>query len=139
MRKRFLIVEDEALSRKIMEDFLSEFAECHTAADGEEAFKLFEQAILDGKPYHLVCTDLVMPKVDGYELIKNIRACEQSLPIVDCLRTRIFVISGSDDHQDMSRALLDCDGDDYIVKPFRREQMRSVLEKYNLIDYANEP
>lgn len=139
MKMRFLVAEDEALSRKIMEDFFCEFADCDTAEDGFEAFNLFEKAILDGKPYHLVCTDLNMPKIDGLDLIRKIRACEQSLPIVDYLRTKIFVISSSDYHEDMTRALLDCDGDDYIVKPFRRDQLRAILEKYNLLDHENEP
>jgi two-component system chemotaxis response regulator CheY len=132
--KRFLIAEDEALSRKILEDFFSEFASCDSAEDGLQAFEMFTKAILDGNPYDLVCTDLIMPKIDGYDLIRKIRACEQSLPIQDCVRTKIFVISVSDSSIDMSHALLDCDCDDYIVKPFHRNQLRNILEKYELVD-----
>lgn len=132
--KRFLIAEDDALSRKILENYFSEFATCDLAVDGHQAFEMFTKAIIDGCPYDLVCTDIIMPKVDGYDLIRKIRACEQSLPIVDCVRTKIFVISVNDSTSDMSRALLDCDCDDYIVKPFHREQVRNLLEKYELID-----
>lgn len=137
--KRFLIAEDDALSRKILEDFFVEFAQCDTAEDGHEAFNLFEKAILDGKPYDLVCTDIIMPKVDGLDLIRKIRACEQSLPIVDYLTTKIFVISVSDSPKDMANAILECGCDDYVVKPFRRDQLRSLLEKFQLIDHINEP
>jgi two-component system chemotaxis response regulator CheY len=131
--KRFLIAEDEILSRKILESFFSDFAECDCAEDGLQAFEMFTKAILDGKPYDLVCTDIIMPKIDGYDLIRKIRACEQSLPIQDCIRTRIFVISVNDSSTDMSHAILDCDCDDYIVKPFHRDQLRSKLVKYELI------
>lgn len=137
--KRFLIAEDDALSRKILEDFFSGFSDCDTAEDGLEAFTMFEKAILEGRPYDLVCTDLIMPKIDGHDLIRKIRAREQSLPIQNCIKTIIFVISVSDSTRDMANALLECDCNDYIVKPFHREQLQTLLNKYQLLDYVNEP
>ncbi len=139
MRKRFLIVEDDALSRRILEDFFTEFADCDSAEDGVAGFTMFEKAILEGRPYQLVCTDIIMPRMDGHGLIGKIRACEQSLPIQDVMRTVIFAISASDTAKDMEQALLDCDGDDYIVKPFRPETLKNILRKYNLIDYDTTP
>jgi len=139
MKKRYLIIEDDALSRKILEDFLSEYADCDTADNGLTGFKMFEQAILAGRPYDLICTDIIMPTMDGHDLIRKIRACEQSLPIQDCIRTTIFVISVSNSTKDMEQALLDCDGDDYIVKPFKRDLLAGMLEKYHLIDDINLP
>ncbi len=139
MPKRFLIVEDDALSRRILEDFFTEFADCDSAEDGVAGFTMFEKAILDGRPYDLVCTDIIMPRMDGHDLIRKIRACEQSLPIQDVMRTVVFAISVSNTARDMEQALLDCDCDDYIVKPFRRETLKNILEKYNLIEYDNSP
>lgn len=141
-RKRFLIAEDDILSRKILEDFFSEFADCDCAEDGLQAFEMFTKAILDSKPYDLICTDIIMPRIDGYDLIRKVRACEQSLPIQGCIRTRIFVISVNDSSNDISHAILDCDCDDYIVKPFHRNQLKNTLEKYKLLDnndYNNIP
>ncbi len=132
--KRFLIVEDEALSRTILNTFFSEFASCDTAENGYEALALFKKAILDGNPYDLICTDLTMPVLDGYELIKKIRESEEGLPIKNYMRTKIFAISVSDSTADMTHALLECDCDDYIVKPFQREQLKYILEKYSLLD-----
>ena len=132
--KRFLIVEDEALSRSILNSFFSEFAACDTAENGFEALALFKNAILDGNPYDLICTDLVMPVLDGYELITKVRESEEALPIKDYMRTKIFVISVSDSNVDMAHALLECDCDDYIVKPFHRDQLKSLLEKYSLLE-----
>lgn len=134
MGKRYLIVEDDALSRKILENFFSEFARCDSAADGAAGFELFEQAILEGEPYDLICTDIIMPGLNGHDLIKKIRNREQSLPIHDYIRTTIFVISASNCSKDMENALLDSDCDDYIVKPFRQEMLKATLEKYNLLD-----
>lgn len=132
--KKFLIVEDEVLSRTILHSFFSDFASCDAVENGMEALDLFKKAIISGKPYDLICTDLIMPVLDGYELITKVREAENALPIKDCIRTKIFVISISDSSVDMSHALLECDCDDYIVKPFQREQLRHLLEKYGLLE-----
>jgi two-component system chemotaxis response regulator CheY len=137
--KRFLIVEDDELSCKVLEDFMSEFATCDTASDGRIGYELFEKAILEGHPYDLICSDLIMPDIDGHELVRLIRDREESLPIVDYIRTKIFVISSSDSPKDMTHAILDNCCDDYIVKPFQRETLKAMLHKYNLIEYRNEP
>lgn len=137
--KKFLIVEDDKLSAKILEEFLSEYAVCHSAENGLIGYELFEQAIIDGRPFDLICSDVVMPEMDGHEMVRLIRAREESLPIAGCIRTIIFMISSSDSTKDISQAILDDGCDDYIVKPFRRETLKAMLQKYNLIEYVNEP
>ena len=129
--KRYLVVEDEELSRSILNDYLSEFASCDTAENGSQGFERFKKAIVDGNPYDLVCTDHIMPLMDGYDLIKKIREFEDTEH--RNVRTNIFVISMSNSSVDMSHAILECDCDDYIVKPFHRDQLKSQLDKYNLI------
>ncbi len=131
--KRYLIVEDEAGSRWILLNYFSKFASCDTAENGSEGIKLFEKAICDGNPYHLVCTDINMPVLDGYGLIQKIRECEGRNNGEDFPRTIIFVISARDSSADMAHALLDCDCDDYIVKPLHRDQLKALLKKYNFI------
>lgn len=131
--KRFLIVEDELLSLAILNDFFSEFAQCDTATNGKIAYELFEKAIIEGKPYNLICSDVVMPEMDGHELVHKVREAEKSLPIFDGLRTKVFMISASNTPQDMTHAILDNDCDDYIVKPFMRDNIKTMLKKYGLI------
>lgn len=137
--KRFLIVDDDELSRKILADYMSEFAECVTAPDGTVGYELFEKAILDGRPFDLICSDVLMPEVSGHEMVCRIRAREESLPIAGYIRTRIFMISASGSPKDMSEAILDNNCDDYIVKPFQRATLKTMLRKYDLIAYDNEP
>ena len=132
--KKFLIVEDDKLSCKILEDFMSEFADCDTAENGKVGYQLFEEAILNGHPYDLICSDVVMPEMDGHEMVCKIRAREESLPIAGYIRTRIFMISASGSTKDMSQAILDNNCDDYIVKPFQRETLKSMLQKYDLLE-----
>lgn len=86
MSHKVLIVEDDTHTRKIVEmvlerePLLRPFSfKVFTAGDGEEGFTLFQQE----KP-ELVITDLLMPKVDGYALLKKIRETEfgKKVPIL---------------------------------------------------------
>lgn len=131
--KRFLIVDDDNLSCKILAEFMSEFAACDTAANGKIGYELFEKAIVDGQPYDLICSDVVMPDYNGHEMVRDIRSREESLPIADYIRTLIFMISSSGSTKDIAQAILDNSCDDYIVKPFRSETLKAMLTKYNLI------
>ncbi len=137
--KRFLIVDDDELSCKILADVFSEFADCDTAANGRAGYELFVKAIIDGRPYDLICSDIIMPEMNGHEMVFQIRAREESLPITGYIRTRIFMISASGSPDDMTQAILDNDCDDYIVKPFHRDKLKSLLHKYELLEYSNEP
>lgn len=137
--KKFLIVEDDKLSCKILEDFMSDFAACDTAVNGKIAYELFEKAIIDGHPYDLICSDIVMPEMDGHELVRLIREREESLPISGSVRTKIFMISASGAPKDMTQAILDNTCDDYIVKPFQRKTLAAMFLKHNLIEHHNEP
>lgn len=138
MKKRYLLVDDEEISLSMLEFGFSEFGECATAGNGQEALSLYLKAREEGKPYDLVCTDITMPVMDGLELIRGIREYEHALASTEeASRTVIFVISVNDSAQDMEHALLDCDSDDYIVKPIRRDMLENLLEKYRLIDAGN--
>jgi len=69
MSDRILIVDDEANIRNSISSLLSdEGYECYTAANGREA-----QAIIDQEEIHLIITDLVMPEMDGMQLLQWVR------------------------------------------------------------------
>jgi len=132
-------VDDDELSCRILADVCSEFASCDLAANGREGFAKFEKAVCEGRPYDLICSDVTMPGLSGHEMVRQIRAREMSLPVTGYLRTRIFMISSSGLPRDMTQAILDNDCDDYIVKPFQRDTLKALLQKYNLLEYDNVP
>jgi two-component system chemotaxis response regulator CheY len=132
--KKFLVVEDDRISSTLLVNFLSNFAVCDSAPNGKAGFELFEKALTAGQPYDLICSDVVMPEVDGHELIRNIRAREAATADVCSPRSRIFMVSTSDATSDITQAILDNDCDDYIVKPFHRDSLKATLLKYDLIE-----
>ncbi len=129
-RKRILVVDDEIYIVHILEFTLTmEGYEVLTAADGEEALRRLEQDRPD-----LVVLDIMMPKVDGYEVLRRIRADEEfrQLPVI--------LLSAKGRPIDRQTGL-DIGADDYIVKPFspRRllEKIQDLLERTRLNQVSN--
>jgi two-component system, OmpR family, KDP operon response regulator KdpE len=101
---RILVADDEPAIRKVVRDALErEGHEVVSAIDGKEALERFE----DGR-FDLVVTDLAMPRVDGLELVKEIRR-RSPLPIL--------VLTVRNEEREKVR-LLDEGADDYVTKPF---------------------
>jgi two-component system chemotaxis response regulator CheY len=132
--KRYLIVEDDEMSREMLRDFLSEFAPCEVAENGLEGLILFENSLLANNPYSLLCIDLMMPEMNGLALIRKIRELEKTHMISMESRTKIFVISASDSTWDKADLMLDGLCDDYIVKPFNRSVLMADLYKNKIVD-----
>ena len=129
-RKRILVVDDEIYIVHILEFTLTmEGYEVLTAADGEEALRRLEQDRPD-----LVVLDVMMPKVDGYEVLRRIRADE------DFRQMPVILLSAKGRPMDRETGL-EIGADDYIVKPFspRRllEKIQNLLERARLSQVSN--
>ncbi len=75
--EKILVVDDEASIRRILETRLSMIGyEIVTAADGEEALRMFHQLSPD-----LVVLDIMMPELDGYRVCQQLRS-HSDIPII---------------------------------------------------------
>lgn len=124
-RKRILVVDDEIYIVHILEFSLTmEGYSVLTASDGEEALRVIDQERPD-----LVVLDIMMPKLDGYEVCKRLRQDEQfrNLPVI--------LLSAKGRPVDREAGLA-VGADDYITKPFSPrkllEKMRELLERQDL-------
>ena len=120
---KILIVEDEiAISDLIKLGLESQGYKCETANDGEIAANLIEQ-----KEYDLVLLDIMLPKVDGFEVLEYIKQI-QDIPV-------IFITAKAQTKDKIKR--LKAGSDDYITKPFDMEELyarvEAVLRRYNKI------
>ena len=102
---RILVVDDESRMRKLVRDFLvkKEF-EVMEAADGEEALDLFYK----NKDIALIILDVMMPKIDGWEVCREIRS-QSKVPI-------IMLTARADERDELLGFELGVD--EYISKPF---------------------
>ena len=72
---KILIVEDELTSRELLKVILEPYGTVETVADGIEAMKAFNLA-LASQPYDLICLDIMLPKLNGQQVLKGIRKIE---------------------------------------------------------------
>lgn len=102
---RLLVAEDQETLRSILIERLGkEGYSVDGVANGEEALDYLEAA-----EYNLVVLDLMMPKLDGYAVLKRIREEKNDLPVL--------ILTAKDMLQDKIKGL-DLGADDYLVKPF---------------------
>ncbi len=107
---KILLVEDDEALRFIVKDNLEENGyEVEVAENGEIALHLFHK-----KNYDLIILDVMLPKVDGFEVAKTIRKNNEQVPI-------IFLTARSMTEDKITALTLGAD--DYIPKPFSMEEL----------------
>jgi YesN/AraC family two-component response regulator len=116
--KRILVVEDNRLERKlllyILKDYLKDDVYIDEAAEGFSALKYIRR-----KPYDLVITDLIMPKLEGMELIRKIKS--------ESTNCNILAISGSNPYYLYLAKKLGIQG--VYTKPLDKERFLNQVSK----------
>ena len=127
-----LLAEDDFASRKFMDKHLSQYGECDVTVDGEEAVGAFMMALEDGEPYDLVCLDVMMPVLDGYQVLKAIRDIETERGISKENRVKIIMTTALNEERNVKKAFeLGCEA--YSGKPIDVDRFEQVLKKLGLI------
>ena len=107
---RILIIEDETPMRTALADVIAgEGYRALTAADGESGL----QRAIDEKP-DLILLDIMMPRLDGYEVCAELRRLGKPVPIL--------MLTAKGQIEDRVTGL-DAGADDYLVKPFSTEEL----------------
>ncbi len=133
---RILIVEDDFMSRTVLNTFLSEYGNCDIAKDGEEAIYAFTESYRSDppQPYDLICMDILMPVVDGLEASQKIRAIEREKRVGGTPReTAIVITSAVQDPATIIRACYECGANYYFLKPLDFNQMKRQMQRLGLI------
>ena len=124
---RTLIVEDVALNRKVLEQYLSRHGECVTVDNGEDGLKEYTAAFESDNPFHLVCLDIILPGKNGLEILRKMREIDSNIE-----KTKVLITSSLNDEATHKRAQkYGCNG--YLHKPFTEEQLNIHLDKLNLL------
>lgn len=114
-----LICEDDPAVRRMLEDaFAVEDFDIEACGDGEGAL-----GRLDGDPVDVVLLDIMMPGVDGYEVLEELQARP------DWAATRVIVMSALDDDEDVWRGWA-AGVDYYMTKPFDLGHLRDVIHRF---------
>ncbi|MDA0702547.1 MAG: response regulator [Proteobacteria bacterium] len=114
-----LVIDDDLQIRRMMAKLLTRFGySVLTAADGMEAMKMIELA-----PPDVVFTDIFMPEMDGFEVMRRFRSTNPNLPVI-CMSGAAM---GSEDFLKYARML---GATDVLYKPFFPKAALNLLCKY---------
>ena len=129
---KILLAEDDFVTRKYMSNFLSKYGECDVTVDGMEAVDAFLMAMEDGDPYDLVCLDIMMPVMDGYQALVGIRNLEKERGIPEEKSVKVIMTTALNEEKNVKMAFeLGCTI--YSGKPLDQERFDQALRKLGLI------
>lgn len=130
---RVLIAEDDMVSRKFLQKFLSKYGECDVVVDGLEALDAYLISVKEGNPYNLICLDIMMPKVDGVKVLKAIRDLEKQRGIMPGKRSKIIMTTALAESQYVQNAFeIGCEA--YAAKPIDTQKLFDVIRKLGLVE-----
>jgi two-component system, OmpR family, alkaline phosphatase synthesis response regulator PhoP len=113
MTETILVVDDQSSVRQLLQDYLTEQGfRVLTAEDGQKAL----YAARHDQP-DLILLDIMMPKMDGYQFLRQYRQERQ---------TPVIIITAREEETDAVLGL-DLGADDYVVKPFRMRELMARI------------
>lgn len=117
-----LVAEDDRNMRLLTSARLKDYYTVHTACDGEEALEIIHRGGID-----LIIADIMMPNMDGYELLKVLRAEGYSTPFLFLTAKEAFT--------DKEKGF-ELGTDDYMTKPFSSDELlwrvKALLRRANI-------
>ncbi|MBK1642483.1 response regulator [Chromatium okenii] len=129
---KILVVEDDFISRTILQEHLNQYGITHIAVNGKEAVAAIEAAATAGTPYDLVCLDVMMPEMSGQEALQQIRELEESRGIFSSQGIKVMMTTALDDVKSVRTAFHNlCDA--YLIKPIRKDKLALELRNLKLI------
>jgi two-component system chemotaxis response regulator CheY len=127
---RILIVEDEELSRELMLYYFSSLGKCDIATNGLEAIEAFMMANEAGENYDLIALDIILPKMNGHEVLKLIRSIEEWRGLA---AAKIIMTTAMDSAKEIMTSFKNqCDG--YLVKPISNDALRKLLHEFKFLN-----
>ncbi|MCB0333615.1 MAG: response regulator [Bdellovibrionales bacterium] len=127
---RVLIVEDDPTTAQMMKFMIRNYVEYSHAGNGQEGYDAFCTALDEKKPFDLVFLDIMMPMVDGQEMLEAIRVYEEDCGISCSEGAKVVMTTCVDDtkeiYHSLSHGVLE-----YLTKPVDRKKLLSIMEIVN--------
>ncbi len=113
--QRALVVDDNTVVRRVLQDIVTSFGyRADAAADGPEAIAMFEQ-----NGYDVVLTDLLMPRMSGWQVLAAVRERDPRTPVIILTGSHVY----ADDHR------IAQPGVTLVPKPIEMQILREALSR----------
>jgi len=125
-----LIVDDDYTGRLLLQKLLQPYGNTHVAVDGNEALDAFLLGHRKGMPYDLICMDILLPCMNGRDVLARIREWEATQGVASPVR--ILMTSVLSDRESIIGSFREqCDG--YLTKPIFKEKIVEFLYASGLL------
>jgi two-component system chemotaxis response regulator CheY len=132
---KILVVEDEFISRTLLMEMLSPFGDCEAVTNGREAVDVLEKSYSSpANRYDLVCLDIMMPKMNGHEVLREMRRIETAHGVYGAGATKVLMVTALDDAENIMQALVEGRCQAYLTKPISRARLEEQLRHLRLIE-----
>ena len=129
---KMLVVEDDFVCRKLMRLILSPHGECDMANDGNEAIEAFTKAHDNKTPYNLVCLDVMMPGMDGHDVLRKMRELEGGWGVAAPEGVKVIMTTAVGEKESVLGAFkTGCEA--YMVKPIDKNKLLAKIREMGLI------
>lgn len=124
---KILVIDDNLQVQKLLERIITPFGTVEVAGDGKAGQKIFQEAHQNGMPFDLIFLDIMMPEMDGNELLSYIRTWEhKNISITQ--KVKIVILSAIGNPKKMLTCFEEgCDY--YLVKPIIKSDLIDILDK----------
>lgn len=132
MKLKVLLVEDDPTSAAVLKQYLRDEAEVVEADSGEAALGLVRRAFESQAAFDAVLLDIMMPTMNGLEILGELRALERSRGIDPADRMQIVMTTALSDTDSYMRAFSEeCSG--FLVKPIGKERFTEEFKRLGLL------
>lgn len=131
---KILIVEDDFVSRIVLQKMLEAYGKCDIAVNGKEAIEAFKFSMQLQEPYDLICLDIMMPEMDGKAALKEIRKLESENAITPDREVKIIMVTALDTPRDVIQSYYEGGCSAYIVKPINKKKLYSTVKDLGLVE-----
>lgn len=128
-----LIMEDESTSRFLLKQIMKEYGTVTDVDDGLKALNAYKKSVEDKEYYDLICLDIMVPEMDGQEVLQRIRQIEEEMHLDRLnVQSKVIMITALDDSDNFLNSFKE-QADGYIIKPFDKEKIERTIKKLKLI------
>ena len=128
-----LIIDDDNTCRYIFQALLSKYGQSDVFSNAFDAIEAYKTSLNKENPYELILIDIMMPEMNGYEVLQNIRLLEEERNISFPYNAKIILTTGLDDIENRQiEQKLDAQSETYLIKS---SDHNALYEKLNLFGF----
>lgn len=121
-----LILEDDVHLLKVLIRVMDKYGEYYATDNGADAVRAFDEAMTEGEPFDVVLLDIMLPGMDGYEVLTYIRSIEASHKRDGLDGAKVIMVTALNAAKNIMHAFKEnCEA--YLTKPYTREQLEATL------------